>query len=70
MKTPQKTLSFLYCCASGNLLNEENPPHVSPDFIVFGENYIESNIEKNLGSFVCPFTENVFTKQDFRKLFI
>jgi macrophage erythroblast attacher len=70
MKHPQRSLSFLYCCSSGELLNEENPPFISPDLIVFGFNYVEKNIKRNQGSFICPFTENNFKKNQFRKVFI
>lgn len=70
MKIPQKSLSFLYCSSTGELLNEENPPLISPDYIVFGLEYIDNNVKINQGSFICPFTENIFLKNEFRKLYI
>jgi len=63
------THSALYCRATGELINENNPPSVLPNGYVYGTSGIKK-MTSNTGEIICERTKEKFDISELRKVYI
>uniref|UniRef100_A0A5S6QCX6 E3 ubiquitin-protein transferase MAEA n=1 Tax=Trichuris muris TaxID=70415 RepID=A0A5S6QCX6_TRIMR len=62
--------SKLICAYSGEMLNENNPPFVLPNGMVYGQNSLLAIAEENNGRIICPRTKHQFFLKEAERVFV
>lgn len=62
--------SRLVCAYSGEPMNENNPPFVLPNGMVYGQNSLISIAAENDGKVVCPRTKVVFSLKEAERVYV
>lgn len=62
--------SRLVCAYSGEPMNENNPPFVLPNGMVYGQNSLIAIAAENDGKVVCPRTKVVFSLKEAERVYV
>jgi len=62
--------SRLVCTYSGEPMNENNPPFVLPNGMVYGQNSLILIAAENDGKVVCPRTKVVFSLKEAERVYV
>ncbi|KAI9183190.1 GID complex subunit containing RING finger motif [Blastocladiella emersonii ATCC 22665] len=62
--------STYVCRITGALMNEDNPPMVTPDGYVYSRKAVADMAAKNHGMFKCPRTGKVYQARELKKMYL
>ncbi|KAF8820407.1 hypothetical protein IE077_003209 [Cardiosporidium cionae] len=71
LPSPHRVQSCLICPLSGEVMDSDNPPLVSPDGRVYSQNALKAIAASSIdGTILCPVTKRNYTLDKFKKIFV